>query len=159
MKYRRLSNEELESLEGAFTRFLAVNSVTADDWVKMKTDKSEQVEALIGTFSDMVIEKTLTDVKYLEKKLPKMLQMFHCGTEKIEMVGLQIEGTTDFDFTKNLSSEEMMRQVQASGAEVKLFKAEKKYSKDRLLELFDMMESGCLISKDEGLFLTLKGLA
>ncbi len=40
MKYRRLDKEELEELEQEFIKFLAVNTVTADDWAKIQWGNS-----------------------------------------------------------------------------------------------------------------------
>ena len=42
----------------------------------------------------------------------------------------------------------MMVQMRASGATLNTYVTEKKYNKTRELELFDMMENGCLI--DDG---------
>jgi len=68
MKYRRLSSEELEQLQDNFIRFLAAQSITGMDWTTMKTANPERAEELIEQFSDVVIEKTLHNVEYLEYK-------------------------------------------------------------------------------------------
>ena len=101
MKYRRLTSEELEQLEDNFIRFLAAQSITGMDWSKMKTENPERAEELIGEFSDVVIEKTLHNVEYLEYKEKQDMKMFHCQAEKIVMYGLFAEGATDLDFTSD----------------------------------------------------------
>lgn len=157
MKYRRLRIEELTELESSFTRFLASNTVTADDWVKLKATDVVKAEKLIELFSDIVFDSTLKKLEYLEFKTINDMKLFKCGKDKIEMVGLMIEGNTTIDFTKPQQPVEMINALKNTDAQVKLYSAEKTYAKEREQELFDMMESGCLIS-DGTLFNTVKEL-
>ncbi len=157
MKYRRLTNEELAEIETGFIKFLAANSVTADDWVKIKAEDVEKAEGLIEMFSDIVFDSTLKKVKYLEFKTPNDIKNFHCQAEKIEMVGFYIEGDAPIDLRTNMPPQKMMEVIQQTGAKVKIYSAEKTYKGEREQELFRMMENGCLIS-DGTLFNTLKGL-
>ena len=52
----------------------------------------------------------------------------------------------------------IMEKLKASGQDLKIYTAEKAYNGNREKELFQMMESGCLISKDGHLFKTLATL-
>ena len=158
MKYRRLSKAELASLEAEFIRFLASNTVTAQDWEKIKTETPEKAEGLIDIFSDLVFENTLKKVQYLELKQPKDIRTFHCQEDKISMIGLLIEGNTQLDLTQNLAPEQMISMLQLSGAELKMYSGERAYQKEREVELFELMEQGALISRDGHLFKTLQGL-
>ncbi len=146
MKYRRLRSDELSELENEFIRFLASQSITGPDWEKLKKEQHGKAEEMINIFSDMVYDKILKGIEYLEIKATSNLKTFHCGTEKIVMRGLLVEGETNLDFTKEQSPEQMIGQMKMSEASLKLYRAEKKYGKDRELELFQMMETGCLIS-------------
>lgn len=148
MKYRRLTNEELAELETEFVRFLATNSIPAEDWVKMKKHEPKKVNELIDTFSDMVFENILKRVDYLEHRSPKELRLFKCDATKIYLTGLRIEGISTIDFTENLPAETMINRFkeESSNAILKLYRAEKSYKKERTVELFDMMEKGALIS-------------
>ncbi len=158
MKYRRLRQDELESLEKEFIRFLAANQVSADEWEKLKTEEPEKAEKLIGIFSDFVFEKVLSDVEYLEYKTPKDIKTFRFEEDRIVMNGLLVEGQSSFDFTLEQSPQQMLQQIQLTGARLKLYTAEKAYSRGRDMEIFEMMENGALISKDGSLFKTLDGL-
>ncbi|MEZ5038248.1 MAG: DUF6495 family protein [Saprospiraceae bacterium] len=158
MKYRSLSLEELESLKTDFIKFLAANTITSDDWEKLKRDQAEKAEQLIAIFSDMVFDQTLEKVTYLEHKTPRSIRTYHCLPDKISLMGLLVEGETALNFTQNLSPEQMINLVQLSGAELKLFSGEKAYKTDRKLEIFELMEQGALISKDGHLFHTLHQL-
>jgi len=85
------------------------------------------------------------------------MKLFHCLEDKIVMMGLFVEGSSDLDFTKPSDSAKMLAQLKKSSSNLKLYQAEKQLSKQREMELFEMMENGCLISKGE-LFYTLQKL-
>ena len=158
MKYRRLTKKELAELETEFVRFLVSNTVTGDDWEKIKQDNPTKAERLIEIFSDIVFDKTISKIEYLELKTPKDLKIFHCKKEEIELVGLKIEGESNLDFTEeSLPPEEMMAKLQMSNAKLQMYAASKKYKENREQEIFQMMEWGSLIS-DGKLFNTLKYL-
>ncbi len=157
MKYRRLSKEELEELEEDFIRFLASNSITGEDWAKMKAENSSKSNEFIDIFSDLIFERTLKKIEHLEFKTSKDMKLFHCLEDKIIMMGLFVEGSSNLDFTKPSDSAKMLDQLKKSSSNLKLYQAEKQFSKQREMELFEMMENGCLISKGE-LFYTLQKL-
>ncbi len=147
MKYRRLMNDELAELETEFVRFLVSNTVTGDDWEKIKKENPEKAEGLIEIFSDIVFDKTISNIEYLEMKTPKDLKIFRCNKENIELMGMKVEGESDLDFTHDISPEEMMAKLQASNAKLQLYSANKKYkNNDRSQEIFQMMQWGSLIS-------------
>lgn len=158
MKYRRLRLDELQSLEKEFINFLAANSITGPDWEKLKNESQDKAERMIEIFSDMIFEQTLEKVNYLEQKSAREIRTYHCGAEKINMIGILVEGETSLDFRQNLDPQQMMAQLGQSGAQLKLFKGEKVYKMDRNQELFSLMEQGALISKDGHLYLTLSQL-
>ena len=158
MKYRKLTLGELNELKTEFIRFLVSNTVTGDDWQKLKVDQPEKAEGLIELFSDIVFEKIIKDIEYLEVRMPKDYRTFHCLEDKIIMMGIQAKGVTDMDFTKNEIPAQMVEQIQKSGAQLQLYSAEKAYKPNRGQELFRMLESGALISKDGEMYKTLLGL-
>jgi len=158
MKYRRLTNEELATLEKEFIRFLSVQSIPADSWAKMKEKNPEQVNQLIEQFSDVVFEKTISNIQYLEYKTTNDLKTFHCQEDKIIMMGLFVEGDVEVNFQTHFSKEKLIELGKNANAQLKLYTAEKSYKNGREQELFRMLESGCLISKDGELFKTLESL-
>ncbi len=149
MKYRRLNTEELKEMEPEFVRFLVANTVTGEDWEKIKTENPERAEQLIELFSDIVFDKILTKAEFMQFKSKNDIKTFHCLPDKIKMMGVFVEGNTSLDFTQNFAPEQMMSLLQLSNANLKLYSAEKSYAKERNQELFKMLESGCLISKGE----------
>lgn len=158
MKYRKLRQDELVELENDFITFLASNTVTADEWEKIKLEDSQKAEQLIELFSDIVFDKVLSNAEYIEYKTPKDIKTFHFLEDKIVMNGLFVEGNSTFDFTKEQQPEEMLKAIQQSGSKLKLYTAEKVYSRSPEMEAFEMLENGALISKDGHLFKLLEGL-
>ncbi len=159
MKYRRLTLEELKELETEFVRFLASNSIESDEWVALKTTKPEKVEQLIEIFSDIVFEKVIGNIKYLEHRSPTDLRLFQCEADLIKMIGIKVMDAHTIDFTKSQTAEEMLHHFRnAANGSLKMYSAEKPYkNSDRSGELFQMMEDGCLIS-DGKLFEMMKNL-
>ena len=156
MKYRRLTEAELDEVEPQFVRFLASNQITADDWKKLKTESPDKVERLIEIFSDTVFDKVLEDVEYLEFKTPHDLKAFHFSEDKTVMNGLKVEGETEVDLTEQMSPQQLSQQLQLTGAKLKLYTAEKEYKESRKMEIFKLMEGGALISRSGTLFKSLE---
>ncbi|MCP4443050.1 MAG: hypothetical protein GY810_29440 [Aureispira sp.] len=142
MKYRRLTMDELESLEEDFVKFLASNQITADEWVKLKEQESERVHELIELFSDIVMQKVLTNIEYLQHRSKQVIRVFRFGKDKITMTGLQLSDTSK-DLTNPVHLQLLSDPEQLSNG-VKIFQMEKEYKMSREEEIFDMMESyGC----------------
>ena len=144
--------DELQELEKDFVKYLAVNSITGEDWEKIKALQPEEAEKHIEIFSDLVFERTLQDVEYLEIKTPKDLRTFHCEQDKINMLGLLVEGETHLDLTRNDSPQQMMQMLQVSGAKLKMYSGQRAYKEERAIELFKLMEQGALISRDGAMY-------
>lgn len=158
MKYRRLSNNELQDLEKDFVKFLAANTIAADDWIKLKENNPLKVEELIGIYSDIVFDKTLAKIEYLEFKTPYDVKTFHCQADKMVLMGMAVAPESGVDFTKDVPPSEMMATLKNSEQEIQIYTAEKAYNADKKQELFSMLENGCLISKDGYLYKALANL-
>jgi hypothetical protein len=150
--------EELKELESEFIRFLASQSIPADDWEKMKTRQPERAEGLIGIFSDIVFDKILGKVEYLEHRRRQDLRVYKFLNDRIQMLGLVVENAPNFDFERSDSPQEMIARLNATGGRVRLFSGEKKFRKTKEMEAFQLMEEGALISKDDSLYALLSGL-
>lgn len=144
MKYRRLSNEELEPLKDDFIQFLSANTITGEDWAKTKSEKPEEAEKIIEIFSDLVWEKSLEKILYLEHRDERHLKVFHFGKKEVVMVGFSVTAKS----APSLLAEDTFARL-GSGAlkfselNAEFYKSNKSYKKDRPFELFEMMEAGC----------------
>ena len=145
MKYRVLSTEELGPLKDDFIKFLSANTITGEDWAKIKSNKPNQASKLIEIFSDIVWEKSIEKIKYLEHRDDKYLKVFCCGESKMEMVGFKINGEN----SPSLLDEKTFSML-GSGAlkfselNAEFSSSEKNYTVSRSVDLFSMIESGCV---------------
>lgn len=156
MKYRRLTNDELAELETEFVRFLAAQSIPADDWEKIKNTDPQRTGQLLDKFSEVVYEKVIANVQYLEFRTPKDVKTFYCAAEQIHLIGLSATGEANIDFTQHPSREALIQQFQNPQAQLQIYHAKKSYQPDRKTELFRMMESGALITPDGGMYKVLE---
>ncbi len=145
MKYRVLNPNELEPLRDDFISFLSANTITGEDWSKIKSDKPKEASRLVEIFSDIVWEKSLVKIKYLEHRDEKYLKVFRCGKSKMSMVGFRV-GTlgapslVDDKTFKMISSGEL----KFSSLKATFYTSEKAYAKSRNEDIFEMIQSGCL---------------
>lgn len=158
MKYRRLTIQELKELEKEFILYLSSQSISSDLWEEMKTKQPVRADTYIEAFSDFILEDVLTKIEYLEHKHPKELHLYKCEKDQILLIGLVIRGDTAFDFTQNNSPQQMMEQIQLSAAKVHFFQAERKYRNERNVDIYHLLESGALISRDGKLYKDLEKL-
>lgn len=154
MKYKRLTSEELQALEKEFIHFLSSAQITGQDWLKMKEKELEKAEELIDVFSDVVYEKVMSKIKFLEYRDSKTLNIFNCTDDKIILIGLRVKEHSHMDLT---ASDLFLQWNEHNTSSVNIIKSEKKYIKDRGIEVFELLQSGCLITDDE-LFNLLSGL-
>ena len=146
MKYKRLAKEELKALEKEFVNYLSSAQITGQDWEKMKREDTLKAEELIDVFSDMVYEKVLTKIKFLEYRDKKTLNIFCCEEEQITMLGIRVNENSSIDLT---ASDVLPTWNKSNNDAVSVVKSEKKYVKERGVEVFELLQSGCLISDDK----------
>ncbi len=145
MKYKRLTIEELTALEKEFISFLASMQITGQDWEKLKKEELEKAEELIAIFSDMVYDKVLKKIKFLEYRDSKTLNVFNCSEDKIILAGLRVKEHSPLDLT---DPEIFIKWNENNTSSVNVFKTEKNYIKEREEEVFELLQNGCLITDD-----------
>ena len=150
MKYRRLTQLELESLEKEFIDFLILNGITAEDWTELKLTK-EKANQIIDSFSDVVFEKILRQINYLEHYSPQSIKTFMCADDEIFLIGLDTHDRS-IDFTTSVGRS---RLVIDPPKDLNTYKTSKKYHPNREIELFRMLQNGC-VKSDGQLYESLK---
>lgn len=142
MRFRRLTTDELETLEEDFVQFLASNHITAKEWVALKENNPTRVHELIDLFSDIVLEKVFSNIEYLQHRTKDVIRVFYCQDNQITMTGLQIT-----DPNKDLTNPEhlaILADPNALNGSVKVFQMAKDYAEKRPDEVFGMMyKDGC----------------
>lgn len=144
MKYSLLTKEQLEALTDKFAVFLASQQIDAKEWDQIKNEKPELAEQELEVFSDFVWETVLTKATFLEHCSRQHLNLFYCDKEEIKRI--YIKTSNHFtDFSSSEGIDWLLKNINSN--EVEVFKGTKKYSKERNLELFELVEKGSDISE------------
>jgi dynactin complex subunit len=152
MKYKCLTTEELKELQPEFVHFLAAAQITGPDWDEMKRNEASKAEELIEVFSDMVYDKVVSKIKFLEYREKKTLNIFNCTDEGITLVGIRVNEHSSLDLT---ADNVFTQWTESNNSAVNVIKTERPYQKERGVEVFELLQSGCLIT-DDRLFNVLK---
>lgn len=144
MKYRILTNEELIPLEEDLKAFLIVNGVDGSEWAKINANQPDKAIELVELFSDVVLQKVYEKIKFLEYRSTTSCMVFKFGEASIELISIQTTDPND-----DLSTAESLHEaLKKEDAQLTFFKSSKNYSKNRELEIHQMIESGCLLSNE-----------
>jgi hypothetical protein len=146
MKYKRLTIEELKALEPEFVNFLASAQITGPDWERMKKNELEKAEELIEVFSDVVYEKVISKIKFLEYRDEKTLNIFNCTDDKIILLGIRVKEQSGLNL---LDPNVFANWNDNYKNELSVVKNEKAYLSDRGVEVFELLQSGCLLTDNK----------
>ena len=146
MKYSRLSKEQFEELHKEFINFLATQSITAEEWLDIKTNKPEVAEQELDIFSDLVWEGVLQKVEFLEHISPNQMHLFHCLDNEMRLIALKIKNK-DVDITTTEGYNWFRNNLMSD--DVEFFSAKKEYSEDKALDKFKLIQQGAVITKGD----------
>lgn len=146
MKYTRLTKEQLEELHQEFINFLATQSITAEEWAKLKEEKPQVAEDELDVFSDLVWEGVLTQAKYLENISPQHMYLFHLREDEMKLIAVKIlkEG---IDITTKEGFGWLRENYTTK--EVEILTANKAYSEDINADKFALVQQGSNITKGQ----------
>lgn len=145
MKYRLLTKEQFESLHEEFARFLASQSIDKKEWEELKKEKPQVAEDEMKVFSDVVWDDVLTRTNYLEHFSPKVVNLFKCEEEEIKRIVIELN--RDINVLEQEGYEWLLKNPQDTSVEY--LQGSKKYTGERNVEVFDLIEKGSNISKGE----------
>jgi len=146
MKYRMLTGEELEVLAEDLKHFLIVNGVHDEEWREMNISDLPKATSLVELFSDTVLQKVYEKIQYIEHRSASSCLVFKLDKDKIELVSLNGKPESKVD----LSTPDSIHTALVSASEqLTVFKSEKNYTKERELEIHEMIEQGCANSTKE----------
>ncbi|OUS02732.1 hypothetical protein A9Q86_02665 [Flavobacteriales bacterium 33_180_T64] len=146
MKYSRLTKEQFEELHQEFINFLATQSITADEWVGIKTNTPEVAEQELDVFSDLIWEGVLSKVVYLEHISPQQMHLFHCTATHMRLIALKIKDP-EIDITTNEGYAWFKDNLMSDNVE--FYTAKKEYSEDKGVDKFKLIQEGATITKGQ----------
>jgi hypothetical protein len=145
MKYSRLTKEQFEELHQEFINFLATQSITAEEWAEIKTNKPEVAEQELDVFSDLVWEGVLTKVEYIEHISPQQMHLFHLKEDIMHLIAVKLKNPIDLTTTDgfNWLRDNLMDD------DVEFLQAKKEYSDDKHADKFKLIQQGGVITKGD----------
>lgn len=146
MKYARLTKEQLEEMHPEFINFLATQGIDAQEWAEIKADNPKVAEEEIDVFSDLVWEKVLQKVEFLEHFSKQQMFLFKIEEFQISLIGLKIENpaidittTEGYNWLRNNLKDE----------QVTIYTSTKPISDERNTDIFALIKQGANITKGE----------
>ena len=146
MKYTRLTKEQLEELHQEFINFLATQSITGEEWKKLKEDTPEVAEDEIDVFSDLIWEGVLTKVSYLENISAQQMHLFSLEEKEMKLISVKVRNP-DVDLTTSLGFNWFKKNWQSDF--VDYLTASKAYTEDKNLDKFALIKQGATITKGD----------
>ncbi|RNL78048.1 hypothetical protein ED312_19810 [Sinomicrobium pectinilyticum] len=146
MKYRRLTKEQLEELHPEFINFLATQSITAEEWAKIKEERPETAEEELDVFSDLIWEGVLAKVEYLENISARQMHLFYMTDKEMKLIAIKILNP-DIDLTTKTGFNWFKKHFMTDMVDI--MTATKVYSADKNKDKFELIEKGGVITRGE----------
>lgn len=146
MKYTRLTKEQLEEMHPEFINFLATQSIDKKEWDDIKSNKPEIAMQEIDVFSDMIWDKALSNVRFIDHFSTNFIFLFKC--EEHDVFSFVINANNkQVDFLTKDGINWLSQNLFSD--EVEIQKGKKDISQDRNQSLFSIIKQGGIISKGE----------
>ncbi len=144
MKYSRLTKEQFEEMHQEFINFLATQSITADEWQKIKTEKPDVAEQELDIFSDLIWEGVLNKVEYLEHISSQQMFLFHISEVTINLIAIKID-VEGIDITTQNGYGWLQQNLMDDN--VTIYTSTKALTDDRNKDIFALIKQGANITK------------
>ena len=86
MRYRMLSDDELQALSEDFTQFLVVQGIDDDTWRKINKEDKEKALKIVEVFSDTVLFKVYSKIKFMSYISEKVFSIFKINKTTIDLI-------------------------------------------------------------------------
>ena len=146
MKYIQLTKEQFEELNEEFALFLATQKIDISEWDEIKKTNPKMADEELNLFSDLVWEKVLAKAQYLEHFSKNSINLFKCNDNDMQRVVVKIN-KNHFDFLKKEDFNWFLDNSKHESLDY--FKGQKEYSKERNVEIFDLIQQGSVVSNGE----------
>ena len=146
MKYARLTKEQLEELHPEFITFLATQSIDKIEWDDIKKKRPHLAEQEIDLFSDVIWDKALTNVSYIDHFSKNYIFLFKC-VEEVVFSWVVKTNNPQIDFVSADGIHWLADNLFSNGVEIT--RGRKDISNNRNSALFDIIKQGGIISKGD----------
>lgn len=139
-----LSKEEMKVFDDDFKHFLIVNGVSNEEWVEMNKSNVDKATSLVELFADTVFQKVYEKMRFVEHRSDASCMVFKLNQEYIELISINRKSED-----VSLATPESIHEALVKSPELlTVFKTEKTYSKERELEVHEMVSQGCVNSSE-----------
>ena len=146
MKYARLTKEQLEELHPEFITFLATQSIDKIEWDDIKKNRPHVAEQEIDLFSDVIWDKALTNVSYIDHFSKNYIFLFKC-VEEVVFSWVVKTNNPQIDFVSADGIHWLADNLFSN--DVEITRGRKDISENRNVALFEIIKQGGIISKGE----------
>ncbi|HUH45720.1 MAG TPA: DUF6495 family protein [Arenibacter sp.] len=146
MKYARLTKEQFEELHQEFINFLATQSITGEEWKRLKVDRPEVAEEELDVFSDLIWEGVLSKVRFLENISAQQMYLFELLEKEMKLIAIKVMNP-DIDLRTGEGFAWFKKNYQSGF--VDYLTASKIYSEDKNLDKFNLIKRGAVITKGD----------
>lgn len=146
MKYIRLTKEQLNELHPEFITFLATQSIDKKEWDELKKSKPEVAEQEIDVFSDMIWDRAMTNVSYIDHFSEHFVFLFKCVNTTVFSYVIKTLNS-DINFLTKEGINWLSQNITSNLVEI--HQGKKEIANDRNGELFKLVKQGGIISKGE----------
>lgn len=143
MKYRILSDEELQHLEGDLKAFLIINGVHGEEWAELNQKEPQKALELVELFSDQVLQTVYEKVKFLEHRTPDSCIVFHLGENEQELIAIQKNPGSAVDLSSVDGIHEALTKIPK---DLSFFTSKKNYNDSREMEIHQLITQGAVLS-------------
>ena len=146
MKYTRLTKEQLEELHPEFIYFLATQTIDKKEWDDLKMNKPDIALQEIDVFSDLIWDKAITNVRFIDHFSKNHIFLFKCHDTLLESLIVQTSNE-DIDFFTTEGLEWLGNNLFTDVVTIQTGK--KEVAENRNEEVFKIIQNGGIISKGE----------
>lgn len=143
MKYRILSDEELQHLEGDLKAFLIINGVHGEEWAELNQKEPQKALELVELFSDQVLQTVYEKVKFLEHRTADSCIVFHLGEKEQELIAIQKKPGSAADLS---SVDGIHEALTKTPKDLSFFTSKKNYNDAREMEIHQLIMQGAVLS-------------
>ncbi|MCF6298028.1 MAG: DUF6495 family protein [Flavobacteriaceae bacterium] len=143
MKYAQLTKEQFEELHEEFSLFLATQKIDITKWEDIKSNNPKMADEELNIFSDLVWEKVLGKANYLEHFSKYSINLFKCDENNMQRIVVKTN-RKDFDFLNKENFNWFLDNSKDDSLEY--LKGLKAHSKERSVEIFELIEQGAIVS-------------
>ena len=146
VKYRFLTDEELQGFDEEFKHFLIANGLHAEEWKSMNINEPNKAIEIVGLFSDLILDKVYDKTEYVLHTGDKNLKAFKFFKEKAVLIGVEFQGEGV------ISKENTIKFIVDNASQMLLYATSKNFNEEkRNKELHFLVNNGAVVT-DEKVF-------